>query len=731
MGCICDRLGLLKSPIRRQPCEFGCRKFAEYADFNVRPHVLPTSRIEFNGKCRMSLWNPHRNWQTFALATLASWTLPVAAQPPDPELLATPPAMRRIAPLPQPPSPQSPSRMAGPGRFVRTHQGEDEILDVEVGLPTVLQFTERPQRIYLPDEETVTLDIIDEQDGRIVSVTGRVPGTTTLMLWFRDPDAPAGSSLVRYRVRVSEDIERPRRFQQSLEGLETDLNRAFPNSVVSLSYVGSEVLVRGKAKDIEEATQILRIVSRSLPSETQAERIRSLEGALEGDLLGSDVTQTSAQTAADSISAILPLGVFSNPDFFDPDRIEQAGGLGGIARGRNLTGANAAQINSRVVNLLEIAGVHQVQLKVTLAEVVRDAGRSLVTELGIGDSFARPGSTNVDFTVTEGIGQFTLDSNRFFLQVDALKRLGLARSLAEPNLTSLNGQPANFLVGGQFPILESNSTVAAINQTIRYIPFGVQLTVVPTVTDGDRIRLNLQSVVSEQAGGGIAGGIGGGGGVGGDVNNDPSQPPSLSTRAFQTTVELRSSESLAVAGLIRTSLVNNSVRVPFLGDIPVVGNLFTNQRTTYQEQELILVVTPQLVSPIPAIARPPLPGSDTFEPDDLTFFLKSGLVGDIPDDYRTPVRSDLYKMHSFRHAEQKYILGRPGHTSGQALPAPRAIKPYLMELPDGPPHDVPVSIGAIPAVPPLVEPTGGSTAGNGRDVHRPTRLPELSSTGEP
>jgi len=642
----------------------------------------------------MSFWNQHRPWQAMSLTVCACWLSTASAQSPRPRWVPSPPPPQaQNLPVPL----ETRRERTDPRRFVQTQSADDEVLDVDIGSPVLLEFPDRPTRIYLANEETVSLDIIDQEGGHLALLSGHEPGVTTLMLWFRDPDEPGRLTMVRYRVRVLEDLDRAERYRRLLERLESDVNRSFPNSVVSLSFVGSEVLVRGKAKDIEEATQILRIVSRSLPREQQEQRLRNQDaGVLENGGAANSINQVSAESAspfsddrmadsfADSISTILPLGALGNASFFDPDRIEQAGGLGGIARGRTLTGANAAQINSRVVNLLEIAGVHQVQLKVTLAEVVRDAGRSLVTELGIGDSFARPGSTNVDFSVTEGIGQFTLDSNRFFLQVDALKRLGLARSLAEPNLTSLNGQPANFLVGGQFPILESTSTVAAVNQNIRYIPFGVQLTVIPTVTDGDRIRLNLQSVVSEQAGLGIGGGGAGGGGTGGETNNDPSQPPSLSTRAFQTTVELRSSESLAVAGLIRTSLVNNSVRVPFLGDIPVVGNLFTNQRTSYQEQELILVVTPQLVSPVPAVARPALPGSDSFEPDDLTFFIKSGLAGDIADDYRSPVRSDLHKMHSFRRAEQKYILGRPGHTNGQALPAPKPFVCQPTELPHGP-----------------------------------------------
>jgi len=629
----------------------------------------------------MPIFRPQRLWFGLTACLTIATGQAVLAQRPEIRPLESP---ANTLPLPRAIDAQADSVS---NRFVREQVTPEQSINVEVGHPRILHLVDRPIRVHLPDENTITLDIIDEEEGKIIALTGREPGATTLTLWFRDPGSPAGSTAVSYRVRVLEDTERPKRFERLLTDLQRDLNRTFPNSVVSLSYVGAEVLVRGKAKDIDEATQILRIVSRSLPTDTQEERLKNIEGAFDNDLLGSagGVAQTSAMQSTEQggLSTLLPLGAFSNPAFFDPDRIQQAGGISGVARGRNITGANAAQINSRVVNMLEIAGVHQVQLKVTLAEVVRDAGRSLVTDLQIGDSVIRPGSTSIDFSAIDGVGQFAIQSNRFFLQVDALKRLGLARSLAEPNLTSLNGQPANFLVGGEFPILESTSTVAAVNQSIRFIPFGVQLTVIPTVSDGDRIRLNLSATVSEQVGA-AAGGIGGGTGGNNNTQNDPSQPPSLSTRSFQTTVELRSSESLAVAGLIRTSLINSSVRVPFLGDIPVVGNLFSNNRNSYQEQELILVVTPQLVSPVPAGGRRPLPGSDSFEPDDLQFFIHGNVAGDIAEDYRTPVRSDLEKMHAFRNAEQKYIIGRPGHTSGQVLPLPKSNLHQSVEVKHGP-----------------------------------------------
>jgi pilus assembly protein CpaC len=314
--------------------------------------------------------------------------------------------------------------------------------------------------------------------------------------------------------------------------------------------------------------------------------------------------------------------------------------------------------------MLEIAGVHQVMLKVTMAEVVRNATRSLLSDIAIGDSAGILAGTTVDFsTLPNGAGSFQIETNNFELRLNALKQLNLARSLAEPNLTTLNGQPATFLVGGQFPVQEAVATVGAVGTSITYVPFGIQLTALTTVTDNDRIRLNLQAAITELANGNRQG-------QGQEpAQNSPTNPPSLSTRSFMTTVEMRESESLAIAGLIRTSLNNTSSKVPFLGDLPVIGTLFSKNTTAAQEQELILVVTPHLVSPVNYEQVQPLPGSDVFEADDLQFFLMGRTEGNIAEDYRSPVRSDLHKMKAFRHVEQKYIVGTPGHSSGRPVPA--------------------------------------------------------------
>lgn len=525
-------------------------------------------------------------------------------------------------------------------RYLYERVDPERTLDVLVGRPTLLRFRTPFFRDQIADPDIAdTLSITENE----LSVTGKTVGTTVLNLWFNDP-AAGQEEILSYLVRVSEDPERSRQYDLLLENLERDINRGFPNSVVDLSYVGSQVVVRGKAKDVEDATHILRIVSQSLPTDEQVDQSTS-------------ILPVENQNAP--ITSVFPPSNAQSLQGFTVDEIVDAGGFESIFEGQTTTGANTVQINNRVINMLEIAGVHQVMLKVTLAEVVRDSGRSLISEARFGvDSDT---GDDISFTQQTGIGRLTFQTNQFFLRFDALKRLGLARSLSEPNLTTLSGQPANFLVGGQFPILESVSTVAAVNQNIRFVPFGVQLTVLPTVTDGDRIRLQLQATISETSNGQ-------GQGQGQVGTNNPAEPPSLSTRTFTSTVELRDTESLALAGLIRNSLTNSSTRVPFLGDLPVVGNLFSQNTSTFQEQELIVVVTPYLVTPVPSEMTPALPGSDLFEADDIEFYLRGDLTGTIAEDYRSPVRDTPSRIHTFRQVEQKYIIGMPGHSSGRPLP---------------------------------------------------------------
>jgi pilus assembly protein CpaC len=183
---------------------------------------------------------------------------------------------------------------------------------------------------------------------------------------------------------------------------------------------------------------------------------------------------------------------------------------------------------------------------------------------------------------------------------------------------------------------------------VAFVPFGVQLAFTPYITDRDRIRLDIAAAVStrDNSGGTAIGG---------------SNVPGLNTRNFSTTVELREGQTLAVAGLIQNNLGATSDRVPGLGDLPIIGNLWKFDRITTGEQELVVLITPELVHPMEPKEIPPLPGSDLFEPGDLEFYLLGRLESRRSYDYRSTVMSDIHRMARYRHCENLYIIGPHGH----------------------------------------------------------------------
>ncbi|MFO1004033.1 MAG: hypothetical protein U0936_27260 [Planctomycetaceae bacterium] len=510
--------------------------------------------------------------------------------------------------------------------YVISETSSENVLTLFENRPRLLKFRTAPVRTYIPEAggEIIAIRFVDPNSATQVAIEPLAVGSTMLTLWFPNPQAEDGEESISWLVNVTEDPQAGHRYEELLSDLERDVNRAFPNSAVTLTYVGSQVVVRGQAKDVEEATQILRIVSASLPNEDVIEKLPV---------------------------NLNEVGFFTVPT----QQVEEAGSLAGAFNGNTASGVNQGRINNRIVNLLEIAGVHQIMLKVTVAEVNRSASRAIGANLEFGSA----GDAARFFTslgAPTGGASFVVNRGDFDLAIRALKEMNLARSLAEPTLTTLNGQQANFNVGGSFPVPVVTGQTAAGLQGVEFQQYGVQLNFVPVVTDHDRIRLTLQANVStrdESAG----------------TQFGESDVPGLNSRTFQNTVELREGETIAVAGLIQTNLGSRSRRMPFLGDLPFVSRLFSNDGTSYDEQELIVLVTPYLVNPVDSKTTPiALPGSDYYEPDDVEFFLRGSLTGHLDEDYRSPVRTDIHKMKAFRRCEQKMIIGQPGHSNGLLCP---------------------------------------------------------------
>ena len=284
---------------------------------------------------------------------------------------------------------------------------------------------------------------------------------------------------------------------------------------------------------------------------------------------------------------------------------------GRAERMRSLAASIASETKGNVVNRLSVATPNQVNIRVKVAEVNRQALKS------IGVNWQKL-TGNIQFQTNNPVTDtLILDRNALLTLIggnnaqtsavfDALAQENLLTTLAEPNLTVQNGQSASFLAGGEFPVPISGAVAAAggiPTITVEFKKFGVSLDVVPTVVDPEHLVLRVRPEVSQLSNtGAVSVPIG---------NNATVTIPALTVRRAETTVELGSGQSFMLAGLLQDNSTQNISKVPWLGDIPVLGQLFRSERFQRNETELIIVVTPYLVKPaLTSMAAP----TDGFKP---------------------------------------------------------------------------------------------------------------------
>lgn len=312
----------------------------------------------------------------------------------------------------------------------------------------------------------------------------------------------------------------------------------------------------------------------------------------------------------------------------------------------------------RVVNLLRVTSPQQVMLEVKIAEVSKtlldkfgiDFARMFTSADGLtskvvsgifGGAPALLGTFSQNFAggVVAGAAEASVGGGNAAARtalatngrgstlfgIDAQKKDGLVRVLAEPNIMAISGQSASFLSGGKIfiPVSQARDNGGS-TITLEEKEFGVGLKFSPTVLDGTRVNLKLVSEVSELAQTGspftTVGGV-------------TSVLPSITTRRIDTSVQLSDGESFAVAGLIRNNVTETLSRFPGLGDLPVIGALFRSTEFQKDQTELIFIITPRLVKPAAAL---PAPTDNHVEPGRADIILNGRTEGDKPAIETTP-----------------------------------------------------------------------------------------------
>jgi|GEM_PF-239524 len=315
-------------------------------------------------------------------------------------------------------------------------------------------------------------------------------------------------------------------------------------------------------------------------------------------------------------------------------------------------------LTPNIQNQLRVAGEQQVLLRCTVAEVSKQAARQLgvngwIAGDNVRDMFAvnqldginpvniggaptaniiQPGgipfATDVDGLplLPPPTGpELSLGFPRIQMQLffRALRENNLLRVLAEPNLVALSGQEASFLAGGEFPVPVPQGGANSNTITIEYREFGVQLTFQPTVIGRQMIRLKVAPEVSEPdftLGVVLAG----------------TTVPGLSQRRAETTIELAAGSTIAIAGLLSERVVGIARQVPGLGDVPVLGALFRSVNYQKNQTELVILVTPELVSAMHPDQVPTVPGHSYQSPDDFELFGLGLLEGEPAIDETEP-----------------------------------------------------------------------------------------------
>ncbi|WP_109486775.1 type II and III secretion system protein family protein [Occallatibacter savannae] len=262
-----------------------------------------------------------------------------------------------------------------------------------------------------------------------------------------------------------------------------------------------------------------------------------------------------------------------------------------------------ASTAGKVVNLLNVnvpAPEPQILLKVRFASVDRNRLKQLGINFalnGLGNTIGSIGTGQFNGINVGQTGTLSVGGTNIFgiypgiglgASIQALETRGLAEVLAEPNVLAKNGHQASFLAGGEYPypVAQSGAVSGAASPiTIQYKQYGVLLAFLPTITNRGTIRLQVAPEVSALD-------------YGNAVNIGGATVPALTIRRVKTEVELSEGQTFIIGGLLDNRETENFQKIPFIGDIPILGKFFQSMQRTRTNTELIVTVTPEIVSPI-------------------------------------------------------------------------------------------------------------------------------------
>ncbi len=491
------------------------------------------------------------------------------------------------------------------------------------------------------------------------ALLGMARGSTTLHLWFEGHTEP-----VIYLVKTIRDPDLDNQRRIDYGRLEAKINRLYPNSQIYLIPMSFKIVVRGQARNQEEAAHILAMIR--------------------GEVINQD-------------------GGLFGPQFGNGGGGFAGGSLGGGGGGSGLDFlyGNAAgnQGSSFIINELRIPGEFQINLRVRLAELNRSQARNMGIDWSV---LFNDGQHLITSSLGAGAGATlggVFENGEIGVFLNWLASNGTAKILVEPQLTVLSGRSARFLAGGEFAVPTTVGVGGAAAATTSFRGYGTSLQVTPTIEDRDMIRISTIAEYSDL-----------------DTANAVGGVPGTQSRRIQTTVEMREGQTLALAGLLSHKTLTVQTRIPFFGDIPKVGPLlFSSKHSTQEENELLILITPEIVRPMDAHEVPPMPGFEVTHPMDHEFY-KYNMTEGSPDTgyYQLPpygsgsVGTNVGYQHFNPGPANSMYSPQPTNPNGTGFTSPT---PLPNGMPSGPATAVPT--GPTIPVPPRRPPNySGAMAPN-------------------
>ncbi len=357
------------------------------------------------------------------------------------------------------------------------------------------------------------------------------------------------------------------------------VHRLFPDAHVDVQSLNGHVILSGMAKDDGQADQIVRLAQTFVDDPLKVVNLMSIAGK--------DQVTLKVRVVEVNRTTIKQLGFNTNL---------VTGQIGGVqySLGQNATfGVNNKYLGG-LTSGYKYDSTQQPELTVPCADPSLSDCKAVIK--GPGDA------ANYD-TATAGTTVGHKGVNQLSSMLEAFERVGLVRTLAEPNLTAVSGESAKFLAGGEFPVPIGQDNQGRI--TVEFKPFGVGLGFTPVVLSSGNISLKISTEVSELSN------------VGSLQLNSTLTIPGLSVRRAETSVEMPSGSSLMIAGLLQSKMKSAVDSLPGLTTLPVIGALLRSRDFLDDETEMVVIVTPYIVNPAdPDTMQTPADNLET--PDDST-----------------------------------------------------------------------------------------------------------------